>query len=423
MMMEKPRQGSAAILFTIAFAGMLVLVTCLLAATRIVSGVSYTDAAIRLAGRSILSEYDTELLGRYGVFAFHGDERRIERDIAFYANASLRKDKAAYLPIAPSGAMARIFDIEMENPEANLKEFSLLDIDNFEEQLKSAAISKTAKKLTGRGNGIKNYSDPISGHKNRTLRDEGVTASLPSAGVAWSLPDVSSLSPQKLADISNSAASDVLNSQYIMAAFGCANDGVSEEDSFFDAEIEYILAGNMNDMSNYNSIKARLTLIRFIANNVSFYRDPVKMAQVEALAAPFAAAAGIGEEIACITISEIWIGAETKNDIGLFEAGRKVTFLKSPAHWALTDGKKAVDGLFDGKVINPVNRSGQSYVDYLRVLLFLMDRETKLLRVMDLIQIDMKANYNKDFLIREYYIGFRFNVKALGETFEYTERY
>ncbi|MDR1496645.1 MAG: DUF5702 domain-containing protein [Clostridiales Family XIII bacterium] len=425
IMSNSNRRGSAAILLTIAFAGMLVLVTCLFAAARVAAGVSYADAAFQAAGRSVLSEYDTELLKRYGLFAFKGDERRIERDIAFYADASLRKDKKAYFPFAPSGSRTRVFDIETDKTEANLKEFSLLDVDVFEQQLKEAAAAKTAERLTGGRNksGKMDYSDPLSGHKNRTLRNEGVTASLPSADVTWSFPDVSSLSPENLSNLADKAASDVLNSQYIMAAFGHANDGVSDDDSFFDAEIEYLLSGKMKDLANYDSVKAKLTLIRFFANNIAISRDPLKRAQITALAAPFAAAAGIGELAASIAITEIWVGAETKNDIGLFEAGEKVAFIKTSAQWALTDCAKTVYGLFDGRLIRPISKSGQTYEDYLRALIFLMDRETKLLRVMDLIQIDMKAHYNREFLVREYYTGYRFKVVALGETFEYTEKY
>jgi hypothetical protein len=426
-MVKKKRRGSAAVLLTMVFAGMLVLVTCLFAAAKIVAGASYADAALQSAGRSVLSEYDTKLLADYGVFAFRGDERRIERDIAFYANASLMKDKKSYSLFVPSGERTRIFDIRLEGIEANLKEFSLLDIGNFEKQLESAALAMTAKKLTGRssdGKSVKkDYSDPLSGHEDRTLRNEGVITGLPSAGVTWSFPDLGALSPSNLTKFADSVAADALNTGYILAAFGHANDGVPEKDSFFDAEIEYLLSGKKNDRDNYNSVKTKLTLIRFAANNASLYRDPAKVAQIEALAAPFAAAAGIGEEVARVTISELWVGAETKNDIALFEAGGNVAFLKSPAQWALTDGAKAAGGLLPGGLLYPADRSGQSYEEYLGVLLFLMDRETKLLRVMDLIQIDMKANYNKNFLIREYYIGYRLRVGALGETFDYTQRY
>ncbi|MDR1042652.1 MAG: DUF5702 domain-containing protein [Clostridiales Family XIII bacterium] len=420
----KNRRGSAAVLLTIAFAGMLVLVVCLFAAAKNVAGVSYADAAFQAAGRSVLSEYDTKLLSEYGLFAFKGDERRIERDIAFYANASLKKDTTAYFPFVPSGARTKVFDIGIDKMEANLKEFSLMDADTFEGQLRKAALSKTAKKLAGgKESGGKDYSDPLSGHPNRTLRNEGVIAALPSADVVWSFPDVSSLSPNRLSRIADSAAADTLTSQYILAAFGHANDGVSEEESFFDAEAEYILSGRKNDRENYDSIKTKLTLIRFAANNLSLYRDPAKVAQAEALAAPFAAAFGVGEMAAYVTIMELWAGAETKNDIGLFEAGKNVAFVKTPAQWALTNGAKAIEGLFDGVVVTPAVQTGGTYEDYLRILLFLMDRETKLLRVMDLIQMDMKVNYNRDFLLREYYAGYRLHAEALGETFEYTERY
>jgi hypothetical protein len=418
------RCGSAAILLTIAFAGMLVLTTCLFAGARMSLGVSYADAAFQAAGRSVLSEYDTELLSRYGLFAFKGDERRIEKDIAFYAEASLKKNKTAYFPFVPSGKQVRLFDIEIGGIEANLKEFSLMSLDLFEDQLREAAIAKTAEKLTaGDGKRAADWSDPRSGHEDRTLANEGVVESLPSTGMTWSLADLSGLSVTRFADVADRAAADTLTSQYILAAFGHANDGVSEDDSFFDAEAEYILSGKKQDSRNYSSVKIKLSLIRMAANNLAILTDPKKMLQVQALAAPFAAAAGIGEAVAMISIIEIWAGAETKNDIALFEAGRKVAFVKTPAQWALTDAARAVKGVFSGTVVNPAVRTGQSYEDYLRVMLFLMDRETKLLRVMDLIQIDMKAHYNREFLMREHYTGYRFTAEAGGGSFEYTERY
>jgi hypothetical protein len=420
------------VLLTVAFAGMLVLVTCLFAAARAASGASYADAAFQAAGRSVLSEYDTELLGRYGLFSFKGDERRIERDIRFYADASLRKDKRAYLPFVPGGKRTRVFDIKTDSTQANLKEFSLLDVNNFERQLKSAAAAKTASKLVGGGrggsggsggSGGKDYSDPLSGHPDRKLRNEGVIAGLPSADVEWSLPNLSSLSADKLSGLATSAANDVVVSQYILAVFGHANDGVSDDGRFFDAEAEYILSGKTGDRACYNSVKLKLVAMRMIANNASILRDPVKMRQVVALAAPFAIAAGIGDIAAKLAIIELWAAAETENDIDLFEAGRKVAIVKTPAQWALTNLMDVAEGVFDGRLILPRDRSGQTYEDYLRVLLFIMDRETKLLRVMDLIQIDMKANYDRDFLVREYYTGFRVSAEAGGETFDYTERY
>jgi hypothetical protein len=273
------------------------------------------------------------------------------------------------------------------------------------------------------GGGGKDYSDPLSGHKNRTLRDEGVICSLPSEGLVWSFPDLSVLNPAQLSGLADAAANDVLISEYIMSVFGHANDGISSDERFFDAEAEYIISGKMNDRKNYDSTIFKLKIMRMIANNVAIHMDPKKLAQIEELALPFAAAAGVGEEAARITITEIWAGAETRNDIKLFEAGKKVAFLKTPSQWALKDGAAVLDGLFTSKMVSPSDSSGADYGTYLRVMLYLMDRETKLLRTMDLIQINMKGTYDKDFLIREYYTGYRFKAWVGGETFEYAEKY
>lgn len=67
--------------------------------------------------------------------------------------------------------------------------------------------------------------------------------------------------------------------------------------------------------------------------------------------------------------------------------------------------------------------SGNNYVDYLRILLYLEDREKKLLRCMDLIQLNMKGCYNRSFDLKEYYGGFRFVAVANDRAYEYMEKY
>jgi hypothetical protein len=52
-----------------------------------------------------------------------------------------------------------------------------------------------------------------------------------------------------------------------------------------------------------------------------------------------------------------------------------------------------------------------------------LDRETKLLRVMDLMQLNLRGTYYEDFLMREHYIGFRFECDVDGERYAYTEKY
>ena len=54
---------------------------------------------------------------------------------------------------------------------------------------------------------------------------------------------------------------------------------------------------------------------------------------------------------------------------------------------------------------------GESYTQYLDLFLFIMDEDVKLLRMMDLIQLNMKLNHYDDFLLKEYYVGLDLIIK------------
>jgi hypothetical protein len=55
--------------------------------------------------------------------------------------------------------------------------------------------------------------------------------------------------------------------------------------------------------------------------------------------------------------------------------------------------------------------------------LFFTPRENKLLRVMDLIQINMKIGYYESFLIREHYAGLRYELVMNGDSYSYRQSY
>ena len=52
-----------------------------------------------------------------------------------------------------------------------------------------------------------------------------------------------------------------------------------------------------------------------------------------------------------------------------------------------------------------------------------MPEETKLLRIMDLIQINLKYIYVDYFLVKDYYCGFSYNLKVNDVTYEFKEKY
>ncbi|MDR2486756.1 MAG: hypothetical protein LBD12_02205, partial [Clostridiales Family XIII bacterium] len=250
------RGGSVAVFLTISFAVVMLLAACLFAATQAAAGKSCADAAYRLAGRSVLSTYDRELLDRYGLLAFKGEERGIARDIAFYANAGLLRDNRLRYPLLVNmEKRARFFDMEVDDNEieVNLKGFSIMDADRFEAQVKEAALgrflekkrnSRTQKKTGSKTDGV--GDKPKEGE--RTLRNRSVLESLPSKGMdGFSLPQIRLSDLPSLPEIASEVGTRALTDLYITSVFGRAYDGHVEEDSFFDTEVEYIIAGKKSD--------------------------------------------------------------------------------------------------------------------------------------------------------------------------------
>ncbi len=55
--------------------------------------------------------------------------------------------------------------------------------------------------------------------------------------------------------------------------------------------------------------------------------------------------------------------------------------------------------------------SSMNYEKYLDVLLLTVDRKTKMFRVMDLIQINMKGTVRENFILADHFTGFSFKAE------------
>jgi hypothetical protein len=184
--------------------------------------------------------------------------------------------------------------------------------------------------------------------------------------------------------------------------------------------VEYILKGNLDDQINYNSVRNDLFLIRNVLNLIHIKKDPEKWSKVEGAAAALTLVKG--KEIGAFLVAEAWAAAESENDLRLLEAGKKVTLIKGKDHWAVPISS-TLDYIWKEDYLTPAKDNGYDYEDYLRILLFLENREKKLLRCMDLIQLNMKGIYNRDFDLRECYGGFQFEAATWEGTFTYVQKF
>lgn len=396
-MVKFGKKGSVAVLITLIFSsltmGIAVIGEC--ATERLKADCA--DGAVTLACRSVLSEYDIRLLEDYGIFAYKDTAEAVEKKLELYVRANMNN---SFLPLNAD-------DVAMT---VRSEEYSLYEPDVLEEQLLKAGAEKAV--LGGGGVRRASMAEP-----KLKIENEAMTAALPSAGKPTQLLNTDLFSGEE--SLLNKAGSSYLLTQYIMNTFNSGFTDHPDRQSFFNYEVEYILSGKKSEEESLDYVKRRLAAVRMSLNTAHILASPAKMKEVTAYVAAIPTGA---EPIEAAVIIALWAGAETDNDISLLMDGKNVAFAKTELQWAVPF-KTALGSIFAKGYIEPADTRGQSYEDYLEAFLYIQDKQTKLLRIMDLIQINLRRSYNGSFLIKEHYTGFRVQAAIDGREYEYAHNY
>lgn len=167
-------------------------------------------------------------------------------------------------------------------------------------------------------------------------------------------------------------------------------DGKSQSTFFEKGEVEYIIGGNSNEEINKVLVKGQILLIRFGMNTLHVYADSEKRLQALEVATTVAGFTGFGIPIAHNLIMCAWGSAEAVCDIRDIYAGKKVPFIKTIENWRtdlLPSGFKTKD-----EAKSESSLMDFDYHDYLRLLLLVKDKEAKMNRVEDLIQLNVQQS-------------------------------
>jgi hypothetical protein len=206
---------------------------------------------------------------------------------------------------------------------------------------------------------------------------------------------------EKLKDKALDSVSEIYVNEYILKIFkdvveiGASNtDGKSSTSLFEKGEVEYIIGGNAHEEINKYLVKGQILLIRLGMNTLHVYSDPQKRLKALELATAVSGFTGFGIPIAHNLIMCAWGAAEASYDIKDIYDGKKVPFIKNVDNWKtdlLPTGFKAKENIqTEGDIMD------FDYHDYLRLLLLAKDKEVKMNRIEDLIQINLQQN-NNDF--------------------------
>ncbi len=401
---------------------------------------------VELASRSVLSEYDTYLYDQYGIFAIATDEKTVESKAEKYVKTTLGHSSEKVLDIVK---------LRLEQIEIDLKSFALIDLDNFEEQISKAVqykiIEDTAKRISQVADAkqlvatkedeakraeiaakeweknqedaeqtkptnkpsidieqIKKASENKAkeaiddeAHSTKILKNEKIINALPSrlAGIRETAINLDVPKPSSIA----------IN-EYILKY--CNYHLSNDDQSFFRNEAEYILFGNLSDEANYKGFKAEFMVMRTALNLAYIYKDNIMRQELFTLASSLTPGPAVA--ITQLVLATAWAGAESAQDLKTIEGGNSVPLLKTKISWQISI-ENLLAGNLDGR--SAANEEGLDYREYLRIFLYAADREVKLLRMMDIIQINMKGRFNSTFDIRDYYIGFEITAKADRKNF------
>ena len=402
------RRASTSVFLMIILSSMIALTFAFVSCALKTAGIGYSDSVFFLAGRSVLSGYDVHLKDDYGLMAFRGLGPEMSKRVEYFASYTF--DRNRY--------------IDLERVEADSGGMSLADTAAFEKEVLGYAKFAVARDIISSGDAEDSGQEPgqlIPGASaERTLRNGKVISSLPSGGTPGSGGITGAAGGLISSDenIFRQGTDAWLMLGYIMLKFGNAEDGRAQ-DSFFMNEAEYILEGEMSDEENFKEFKKDVLKIRNAANLAHIWLDPEMRAKVQAVCE--AATPGPWSALTAAAVSEAWAYAESVNDVKLLEYGKKVAIKKTKQTWAI-DIESLTEDMDEG-YIDTGSAAGLGYKDYLKLLLTAEDRSRKLLRMMDLIQINIQGKYDRDFLIMEHNTGFCFRASAGGSEFAYIQRY
>lgn len=401
------RRGFSAVFLTLILGAMVTMTLVFVHGAAQKAGESIHDSVLRLAGLSVLGEYDLDLYQRYHILAHGKNEEEISQLIQMYGNETFRNKRPMDL-----------IRSDLQAVEVSLKKYSLMDGERLEKELSEIMVYRIAREKI-RSPEVKK---PDSERPQRELKNQKVISTLPSGGKDnWTLltQAITNLSPNALEGLITRGHRYYLVNEYIQYYFSHDKEGKSSEHpAFFRNETEYLLYGDFSDTENKKRFLNDFTGLRTGLNLYHIIQDPEKMQELSTLAN--LTAPGPGAPAAQGVLASAWAFSEALNDRKILDGGGKVPILKKKENWALS-----IENLHrqEGGVLYPAVQEGKNYGEYLELFLYFANHEKKLLRIMDLIQINMKTQTDSRFTMAGRYKGFEFTAFLNGKAYHYEKSY
>lgn len=434
--MKTNKKGSSTVFMTMIIVAFMIMVLLSINISRRLVVKSQAESFGRVWSKAVLSEYDIHLFEDYNLLAFKGNDQEVSEKLDRYFKYSFE------------GRMKS----KLKSSGISLAGYEMRDPKNFRRSMSNGLKKETIETIMNGNNRVmkenRDSGEPsdtdVSGRK---IGNVLVLDTLPSKGVT-SGPDVSKAIEllkeknafSKLKDRGIGTTAEItFIYKYLDSHLKTAEKGRA----YFTNEWEYIIHGKPDDEANYNSCRRKIFLIRNGLNLASLKGDPTKMSLISAVATSITP--GPGAIATEILLMELWAAAESEYDVKTLVKGGKIPVIKTGETWKtdlsiVLNGDKLKNSI-DEEALKNLNKNkgelmkmdgakggseegyGNGYEEYLLVLMLLVNENTRLLRTMDLVQINMKYRYYEDFNFDEYYTGLSFSVRINNYENQIKENY
>ena len=443
----RSKRGSTIVILSFVFISLISMIIIAIGIARSRTVQSWSEVNGKLWGKALLSEYDKYLLNDYGIMAFHGNDVDVVKRLSAYSNYSF-EDKLR---------------VNVGTPSSNLDQYRMSDIDNFRKSIRDSLIYEGAKTVLegnsrvvrkdmvhgseGNNSATHPSSEDKTAYGNRVIGNKYVIGTLPSRGEGNKLSIKGLTSMLSSDDVSEKlgtkAIGKVSEMAFIVNHFNSHLKTCSDKETFFANEYEYIIKGHLDDKKNFESCKRDIFLVRNALNLAALSKDPEKMELIIAISEIISP--GPGAIVVQGIIMESWAALEANEDVKALLDNKRVPFIKKKGEWKVSLESVLGDEKFGEKIDEESRKlmnenseqlkemsktesfvekmNGQSYEDYLLLMMLTTPKDLRTRRIMDLIQINMKYRYYDDFNFDEYNCGVRFNLKVNGKSYEVDDSY
>ncbi len=156
-------------------------------------------------------------------------------------------------------------------------------------------------------------------------------------------------------------------------------------------EMEYLLGGKNSDRENLSSVIKKLLILREISNLSFLYTNPQKRGEIAACASALSFLLLIPEGMTFVqgVLAAGWAYMESIADVKSLLSGGCVPLVKDVDSWKTQlSNLRADTGISTEKGVN--------YEEYLRILLLGVSEQKLLMRIMDMIEINLRQEDGKE---------------------------